>query len=138
MATSSAALLVACMLFAAYDYYTFRRTLAREVTTMADIVGGNSSAALTFNDRDTAREVLGRLAVQESIVSAELIDNKGVTFATFMRRQGTTAPACSSADSLNLTDSAVVVSRPVMLLGERIGTVCVQSNLSELSARLRG
>ena len=138
MATSCAALLVACALFAAYDYFTFRQTLEKEIATMADIVGGNSAAALTFNDRDTAAQVLGRLAVQESIVTAELLDVAGKRFAGYTRTGGVADLECSATDSAQPIDGTLLIVRPIALLGERIGTVCVQSDLSELRARLRG
>ncbi len=50
MATSSTALLVACILFLSYDVITLRHNIADHLDTLADITGGNVAAALTYND----------------------------------------------------------------------------------------
>src|ERR1700682_2508941 len=50
LTTSGVALIAACAVFATEDYVTLRSRLVRDVTMLADIVGTNSTAALTFKD----------------------------------------------------------------------------------------
>ena len=137
MAASSAALLVACTLFAVYDNVTFRATLVKGVATMADIVGGNSMAALSFDDKDSASQILRRLRARESIRTAALLDSEGATFASF-QADGWPVSACEGVTTPLFTDDGLIVTKPIELAGERIGTICVQSDLSELEARQRG
>ena len=137
MVTSSAALVIASLLFVAYDYVTFKRDMVTELSTMADIVGGNSTAALSFDDRDSATQILSRLGVRESIVRAVLFDSVGQPFASYQRADATSASTCAGATASRFTRDALIVARPVELLADRIGTVCVESDLSELHARLR-
>src|SRR5919108_3606651 len=87
MITSGAALLVACALFAVYDYMTARRTLLDETATMADIVGGNSTAALSFSDSDAASVILLRLRAIENVRGAVIFDSAGQRFADFTTAQ---------------------------------------------------
>ena len=54
LVTSSVALLLACAAFISFDLYTFRPAKLHDLTTLADIVGSNSTAALAFGDQDSA------------------------------------------------------------------------------------
>ncbi|MBI2828179.1 MAG: response regulator, partial [Acidobacteria bacterium] len=136
MLTSSVALLVACALFVTYDYITLRRSLVQEVSTMADIVGGNSTAALSFDDRESALRILASLRAQSSIIGASLYGADGRQF-TEWQVAATDASPCTAGSAVRLTREALTVTRPVVLAGERIGTICIQSDLSPLDARLR-
>ena len=137
MVTSCAALLVACTLFAMYDYASEREALIRETATMADIVGGNSTAALSFDDKDAASTILGRLRVQPTIRTAMIFDSIGKPFA------GYETPAwpiteCQTSGDTTFTSAGLVVVRPIELHEDRIGSICIQSDLTALEARVRG
>src|SRR2546422_4898850 len=66
MLTSSVALLLACAAFVSYDLYTFRQAKVHDLTTLAEIIGSNSTAALTFGDSNSAKEILGALRDRKS------------------------------------------------------------------------
>ena len=83
--TSGVTLLAACTVFATYDYINSRSRLVRDVTMLADIVGTNSTAALTFNDAAAAAETLRATAVNEHILGARLFTRDGTLLATYMR-----------------------------------------------------
>jgi signal transduction histidine kinase/DNA-binding response OmpR family regulator len=137
MVTSGAALLVACALFAVYDYMTARQTLLAETTTMTDIVGGNSTAALSFDDADAAAAILSRLHVQEAIRTAVIFDSAGQGFTSFAR-PGWSGRDCGAVGTAEFMPDALVVHRPIVLDEEQIGSICVQSDLRALEARIRG
>ena len=61
MATSSAALLLACSAFVLHDRVSFRRLLVADLSTLAKIIGSNSTGAILFNDSGRAGETLGAL-----------------------------------------------------------------------------
>src|SRR5687768_4146990 len=138
MLTSGAALIVACALFGVYDYVTYRQTLVKEMSTMADLVGGNSTAALSFDDRESATQILARLHIQSSIVNAALFDARGQQFASYERAGSDGAAACGGDAGVQFATDVLTVVRTIALAGEKIGVVCVQSDLSELRARLQG
>ena len=54
---SGTALVVAGLTLTAYDVATFRESLARNLSTTAQIVGANSVAALVFEDPQTAERL---------------------------------------------------------------------------------
>src|SRR5436190_19573053 len=83
--TSVVALLLACGSFLTYDVATFRRKLALELGVLADVIGSNSTAALTFDDAGAARDALGALRAHAHVVSACVYGKDGSPFAIFQR-----------------------------------------------------
>jgi len=61
-----AAILVACAVFISYDVVTAVRALERQLLTLADITGSNTTAALEFRDTGSATETLASLRAQRS------------------------------------------------------------------------
>src|ERR1051325_5564767 len=85
LVTTSVALIIACTVFAAYDYTTSRTRLVRDVTMLADVVGSNSTAALMFNDATAAGETLRAVSVSENVVEAHLYQRDGAILASYTR-----------------------------------------------------
>ena len=85
LTTSGVTLIAACAVFATYDYVNLRSRLVRDVTMLADIVGTNSTAALTFKDATAATDTLRATAVNEHILGARLFTRDGTLLATYMR-----------------------------------------------------
>ena len=54
MTTCGAALLLACGVFAAFDDFSTRAAVINDLGVEAEIVGGNSAAALSFRDEEAA------------------------------------------------------------------------------------
>src|SRR5687768_10423999 len=71
--TSLSALLIASAVFALYDYTSARSRHLSDVTTLADVVGSNSTAALAFNDASAASDTLWALTKDPHILGARLI-----------------------------------------------------------------
>ena len=67
MLTSTVALLLACAGFVAYEVIAFRQTMTRNLTTLAQIIGDNSSGALDFNDPKAAQDILSALRAEPNI-----------------------------------------------------------------------
>src|SRR5258705_8104041 len=135
MTTSMAALVVASVMFGVFDHVTSRQSAVRELTTMADVIGGNSAAALTFDDASAGSEILSRLGVQTSIVRAAVYDAKGRIFTTYDRNRGWLPLICGTETKPVFTADSLTVARPIQLGREQIGTVCLESNLQEVTAR---
>lgn len=140
MATSAVALLLACAAFAVYDFFTFRQAMVRDLSTMADIIGANSTAALTFGDQQAAGEMLATLNAKPHIVSASLHTKENQVVATYRRQdqQGEFVPPTPQADSYQFANEHLTVFHRIFLDGEIVGTVYLQSDLREMYARLQG
>ena len=56
---------------------------------LADVIGSNSTAALSFHDVAAAEEALAALKANHNVVGARIIfDVGGKPFASFQRRAG--------------------------------------------------
>ena len=140
LSTSAATLITGCVVFAAYDYIDARSRLVRDVTLLADMLGTNSIAPLTFNDATAAAETLRATAVNEHIESARLYMPNGALLASYAR--GASTPEPDPVSELGgHTDAAVFegnrlhVVRPIVLDRGVIGTISVKSDTSEIAAR---
>ena len=63
-----------CVAFTTYDRNTFKDNYKNNLSTLANIIGKNSTAALEFDDADTAKDMLQTLEANANIVAAALYD----------------------------------------------------------------
>ena len=84
--TSCVALLVASAVFTLYDRSTFLDTKAQDLSASARMVGSNSTAALSFGDAKSAREILSALQAQQNVIHACIYNKDGMVL---MRKRGT-------------------------------------------------
>jgi signal transduction histidine kinase/CheY-like chemotaxis protein len=138
MTVSGLALLLACAAFIRYDLYAFRLAKVNDVTTLAEIIGSNSTAALSFQDADTAKEILGGLSAKKQISAACIYTDDAQVFAKYLRDdpQGGFSPPPVQEDGGHFENGELIVFRKIMLAGERIGTVYIRYDLSEMQERL--
>ena len=68
MSTSCIALLIACTAFIGHELLTFRQALVLEVSTLADVIGQNSSLSLKLDMLDSAEKTLAPAEVAKVIL----------------------------------------------------------------------
>jgi len=146
---AAVALLVASLLYMTGEVLSLRRSLAEHLVTLATTVAENSTGALTFSDHVLARGVLGSLRSDPNIRAVTLYDADGAVFVDFPFELGLPTPehrlqGWSIADPTHdlrsiryrgLTLAHIAV--PVMLDGERVGTIHVDADLTQLYTQLR-
>ena len=76
-------LLVTCSSFFVYEFYTFRQTTIQKLSTLGEIISTNSTAALAFQDPESAQEILAALKAEPHIVAACLYDKNGKLFTYY-------------------------------------------------------
>jgi signal transduction histidine kinase/DNA-binding response OmpR family regulator len=138
-ATSVVALLIACGAFLGYDLITYRSTMTRDLTLLADVIGDNCTAALTFHDPDAARDLVGALRAQQHVVSACIYDKEGRPFASYRRGAGRAAawPPHAQSAGARMQSNGLNITRTVLLDGEVVGSVFIRSDLDEMRERMR-
>jgi two-component system, sensor histidine kinase and response regulator len=143
LGTCGAALVTACAVFGVYDYLNSRARLIRDVTMLADVVGANCAAALTFTDATAASETLRAMAVNGHILDGRLFTRDGAVLATYMRPGAAWGSALPQDDvrpgaaaMAVFEDSHLRVVRPIVFNNENIGSISVESDLNEVWARL--
>ncbi len=139
LCTSLFGLGIVCAVFELYERASFRRTLSEELSTLADTVGANSAASLTFNDRKSAEEVLAGLGAEHHIVAACLYNTSGQAFAEY-RRPGIGPEfriAFSQEEGAHFARDSITLRRGISLGREKAGSIAIVSDLAELQARMR-
>jgi signal transduction histidine kinase/CheY-like chemotaxis protein len=134
----SMALLLACAAFLAYDYYTFRAARTKDIQTLAEVIGSNSTGALTFQDTRSAKEVLEALGFERHVTEAGLYDRKRALFASYLpsgvQSQSLALPRNVEAGYFPDPHTLVVIHK-ILFGGEQIGTVYIRYDLVELGQR---
>jgi signal transduction histidine kinase len=137
---SGSALLLASVAFLAYDQFTFRQTLVRNLSAQAQIIGSNSVTALTFNDPQAAENTLSALKSFPEILAAGIYAADGHVFARYSPdpTQGVIAVATVRSSTDEVVESRsdeVFLVRPIIFQGKKIGAVYIRSSLTALSHR---
>ncbi len=115
-----------------------KQDLVQELTVLAEIVANRSTAALVFDDADLGRENLAALAAREGITDACILTPDGTLFAAYAADPDLPpSPVLQQDPGHAFGDGHLRITRPVMLDGSRIGTVCIRSDLREQTALLR-
>jgi signal transduction histidine kinase len=136
--TTGISLLLAGASIIYFNYSRFQQEMRRDLLSLADIVAQNSTAALSFNDTNAARDTLSALRPRTSIIGAALYDSQKKLFYPWSPVGVAVVPPHPGKDeSPRFQGGALVVFRPVVLKGERIGTVYLRSSLDELTARVK-
>ena len=138
MIISIVGLLLSCASFIIYDQVLSRRAMSRELQSLVDIVGSNSTAAITFNDPDAANEILSALSARPNVISACLYNSDGKPFAAYVRPGESTVASGSAPPPLGsrFGKDRLELSHAIMLDGQLVGTLYLQSDLQELHTRL--
>ena len=143
LTASAAALTVACAVFATYDYVSSRQRLVRDVAMLADILGANCTAALTFGDAVAAGETLQAISVNDNILNAQLFTRDRLLLATYLRPGLTWNDTLvqhqppPDGDALVVFDHGHVrVVRPIVMNDQPLGTIIIESDTTEVSSRL--
>jgi len=138
MLITSVALLLACAAFGAYEVLNFRKTMLRNLTTLAEIVGDNSAVALDFDDPKAAQETLASLRVEPNITGACIYDKAGRVFAQFDRAGNgpTLKPPPFQLEGHVFSRSELTLFHPIAYKGDAVGTVYIVSDMEALYSRL--
>lgn len=137
---SGTALLAACVAFFAYDQYTFRQAMVRNISAEAQIVGANSAAALIFNDPDAAQQTLAAFRTLPHVITAAIFTADGQLFAQYARSPGERLanPGDPSGNPIAVFRSRELTLRqPIIFQGRRLGFVYIRSDLGETGQRLQ-
>jgi PAS domain S-box-containing protein len=139
---SAVALLLASGSFCAYDLYSFRVALVRNVSIQAQIIGDNTISALVFNDPQSAEKTLSALRANPNLIYAQIYTRDGQPFAGYWRdRAGETRalpviPA-GQTQSYWFKDGHLGMARAIVFQGKPTGTVYIRSDLGAMNDRLR-
>lgn len=144
-------LLISSVSQVAFEIRNFLTDMRENLTTVAHVIAQNSQAPLAFDDDLAATETLSVLSAMPNIVGAVLLDLDEKNFAVFNREEDMVAEILSKMAReidhygqgiFNNSDhnhpyhfdmDCLIVTVPVMLDGEIMGTLFIASDLSPLT-----
>jgi signal transduction histidine kinase/CheY-like chemotaxis protein len=147
---ASVAVLIAGALYACGEILTLRDSQAQQLLSMVTAVGENASSTLKLSNRALTRKLLGSLHADADVRSAALFDNAGnviadVSFgaetASAPQRLRAWALDAAGADKQPIRFNgltSVHIQVPVMLDGDRLGTIHAEADLTRVYTQLPG
>lgn len=135
----SAVLCVAVAALFTFQILNFRSNFRRDTATLAEVIANNSTAALAFKDESTATEVVAALKAEPSVVAASLVLPDGSVFAHFGKALDAQARShFPPVGGLRFDGGDLLVSQPVILKREFLGTLYLRSNYRRTFLELLG
>lgn len=116
----------------------FKKNKVIRLFILADVLGKNSTAALKFSDKETAKEILQSSIADDSINHISLFDDRCQLFVEYHKSSEThkyshlNTPECHRERYSEYNSNHLYISIPVMLDEDQIGTLSINSGLSDL------
>jgi len=136
MASCATALLLVSAAFVGYETLTFRERSVRELTTLGDIIGNRSTAALIFENLEDADEDLNCLAASKEITAAGLYKGERL-FAHYPRNSAVTNFPRVQEEGAFFEEDHLSLFHRIHSKGEVLGMLYLRSDLREQRERLR-
>ncbi|MFM2081484.1 MAG: hypothetical protein RL380_175 [Verrucomicrobiota bacterium] len=133
-------LLLASAAFVTRDWLTARNQLEQELNNRAALVAKNLSAAVTFNDRATADEIIRFLGADRHLTHAATFLRDGQILAAYRRADlaRDPGPIPLRSTGVQFEDRGVWISTVIRAAnGEHVGQLVLHSDLLALHERLK-
>uniref|UniRef100_Q02A70 histidine kinase n=1 Tax=Solibacter usitatus (strain Ellin6076) TaxID=234267 RepID=Q02A70_SOLUE len=122
--------LIAAAGFSWLDLQRFQQQANAQVTAIANIVAGQVEPSIALGDRRVAAEILQSLRGDRMIRDAILYDGEGECFAVARALLAACPPR--PRDGLKREREAIVLVRPVLSGGERVGTLVLAASVPSI------
>ena len=133
MFVSMLGLLFVGTVFGMYERYRMRLALVDDLAALGQLVGDRSTAALLFDDATTATENLSALRVKPEVIAACIYNAAGTPVATYVAQDRTVEfPPVEKDRVQDFGLRTVQLFDPIVMDGNRIGTVYILADLGEL------
>jgi uncharacterized membrane protein affecting hemolysin expression len=136
VATGSIALVLASVTLLILKSMDLRKETLTEISTLAEVIGATTTAALTFQDRSAAEETLSALRADKRIVVAAVFGKDGSLFARYRQRGVTAGAAELRSPGHYFEGGTLLLVSPILLDGETIGTILVRCSLHDAYAHM--
>jgi two-component system sensor histidine kinase/response regulator len=134
MLTVGVALGLACSTLLAFEFSEHLSWIKTDLQTTAEMIGEGSTAALSFDDPKSAKELLARLKGQPRVVAACIYSSDGKVFAVYTHSPAAPLfiPPAPRPAGHAFERGRLVLFQPVRLDGQAIGTIYLESGLEDL------
>lgn len=124
------AVCLSAICFVLNDLRMMRSSMEKQLTIVADVLGSNATAALSFQDSDTATQLLASLQKQPAVEYGCIYNASGQPFATY--RQDPKAAQPPLPTTLGYDGNHLNVLQPITHNGQTIGKIFLRANANEL------
>ncbi|HMC26544.1 MAG TPA: PAS domain-containing protein, partial [Verrucomicrobiae bacterium] len=134
-----AVLCVAIAALFSFQVLNFRANFERDTVTLANVIANNSTATIAFKDDQAATEVVGALQAKPTVVSANLALPGGAIFAHYGKPEDArTLSQFPHVGASRFAGGQLLVTQPVKLKGEQVGTLYLRSDYQRTFLELLG
>ncbi len=139
LVSTTLSLLLAALILMLNEKATFPKVMAGNLSNLAQVVGANSIAALTFNDVSTAENNLETLKSNPHILGACFYDAKGQLFAQFRQdaKDSEAFPPVKD-EGFEISNGTVKLFREIRMGSDLKGTLYLESDMKEMNERMAG
>ncbi|MGV3772559.1 MAG: ATP-binding protein [Verrucomicrobiales bacterium] len=131
-------LALAGALFFLYESTSLKKAMPRDLATMANFLALASRASLSFEDPQSATDLLNSLQTNPRIVAAAIYDQKREHFASYSRTNSSIAiPPVPPGQELKINDETVEILTDISLGNKTIGSIYLVSDLLAFKERIR-
>ena len=135
--TSGTVLLLTSLALFSFELLRFQKNAQGQLSTLGQIIAANSTAALAFDSRDDANQILATLSARPSIVVACLYNANGEPFAYYPSSLSVNDLPAVKKDGNLIELSHFAVFQPVVNENKRLGTLYLKSNMVIIYERFR-
>jgi len=138
MLVSGIAVLITCLAFFSYEFYSFRERTLQKISTYGEIIAENSTAALAFENKSDAEEILNALKAEKDIELAVLYDSKGNYFCSYSLTGNLMEhPLKPGNQGYYFTKSSAEGFQPIIENTRQVGTLFLKFDLNSIYSRFR-
>lgn len=135
---SATALVTSTVVLMVGDINRLRKWKVQQLSALAEVVGSNATAAISFRQKDAAEQLLASLAGRPTIRYACLLDDDQNVFAVYRRdAAGDFTSTPPGTDGHRFTrDGYLDIVLPVVEDGERLGTIHLRDTMDDLRGQV--
>jgi two-component system, sensor histidine kinase len=136
---SLTSLLLAGLIFYAYDKSQYELSALRVLNIQAEIIGDNNTANLVYNSPAAAVAVLNTLAADKNIKVARIYDKNKLVFAEYAiepKFKGTNLDFIARQDTFAFVQKSLLINKRIVLDNEVIGHIYLHSGLDDYNQRI--
>ena len=132
-------MLLACIGFSVLGLHTLKQAKLRQLDDRAQVLAFYSSPVVTIGDTESGAKILASLESDPTIESARILDENWNEVASFglPLTSKDLAPGLISNGHRFVNLSHIEVIKPVVVGGNRLGTVYVRANTQDLMAQMQ-
>ncbi len=135
---STVVLLLMATAFTTFQYYSFRESEKNKLSSLALVIASNSSAALAFDSKEDANEILDALKADKHIVVACLYNNQGEVFAVYPATLNKEElPQKPPKSGMDFKQAFLEGYQPVVQKNLHLGTLYIKSDLENIYVQMK-